>query len=235
MARRKADAPTRISIMIPADLLAEVDSWKTEIENISRSELLSKLARFALDHNAIDRLYPDHTGGMQPRLAGTPAAQTPAPAVDNGSRKVRSTPPSPRPTPEPMPRPSLEQDPGSSGHSEPVHSHSRSMPLNGNGQAPGTRSGPVTSYLAKPSTPIPGDPEPRSGRYALVGTHTSGGTNTLLRMAPGPDRGRSSSWSISDDAGRPVQAARTPNHRGVMTPDEFVERITRLQQRVERI
>lgn len=59
MARRKVDVPVRISMTIPANLLTEIDGWKRNIENMSRSELISKLVRYALDHNAIDKIFPE--------------------------------------------------------------------------------------------------------------------------------------------------------------------------------
>ena len=59
MVRRKVDVPKRISIMIPSDVLTEVDQWKQDIEDVSRSELISKLVRYALNQRAVDILYPD--------------------------------------------------------------------------------------------------------------------------------------------------------------------------------
>ncbi len=229
MARRKTDAPTRISIMIPADLLAEVDGWKTEIENISRSELLSKLARFALDHDAIDHLYPDHTGeGLPQKLADTRTAQIPAPVVDTDSRMVRSPPRSPRP--------SIEQGPIPAQRSELAHSTTPAVNQQGP-EVDTSLAGPPPAISSRPSpftpsTPIPKEPEPGSKPSALVKTHT-GGTTTGTRTAPRPGPEGSSAWSVPK-ANSPERAPLS-DPRTIMTPEEFKQRISKLQRRVEQI
>lgn len=59
MGRRSRYAITKVSADLPAALVQQLDSWKEEIDGINRSQLISDLLRWALDHGAVDELYPE--------------------------------------------------------------------------------------------------------------------------------------------------------------------------------
>ena len=59
MSRRSRYALTKVSADLPASLVQQLDGWKTTIEGISRSQLISDLLRWSLDEGAIDSLYPE--------------------------------------------------------------------------------------------------------------------------------------------------------------------------------
>ena len=58
MSRRSRYALTKVSADLPAALVQQLDGWKSNIEGISRSQLISDLLRWSLDQGAIDALYP---------------------------------------------------------------------------------------------------------------------------------------------------------------------------------
>ena len=58
MSRRSRYALSKVSADIPISLVQQLDGWKTNIEGISRSQLISDLLKWALDEGAIDSLYP---------------------------------------------------------------------------------------------------------------------------------------------------------------------------------
>jgi hypothetical protein len=59
MTRRSRYALAKVSADLPASLVQQLDGWKTSIEGINRSQLISDLLRWALDEGAIDSLYPE--------------------------------------------------------------------------------------------------------------------------------------------------------------------------------
>jgi|TARA_X000001036_G_C19970315_1_gene517860 hypothetical protein len=59
MTRRSRYALTKVSADLPASLVQQLDGWKTTIEGINRSQLISDLLRWSLDQGAIDSLYPE--------------------------------------------------------------------------------------------------------------------------------------------------------------------------------
>jgi hypothetical protein len=59
MTRRSRYALTKVSADLPAPLVQQLDGWKTSIEGINRSQLISDLLRWSLDQGAIDALYPE--------------------------------------------------------------------------------------------------------------------------------------------------------------------------------
>ena len=58
MTRRSRYALTKVSADIPVSLVQQLDSWKSNIDGISRSQLISDLLKWSLDQGAIDALYP---------------------------------------------------------------------------------------------------------------------------------------------------------------------------------
>ena len=69
MTRRSRYALTKVSADLPAALVQQLDGWKSNIEGISRSQLISDLLKWSLDEGAIDSLYPacahDHNHGPE--------------------------------------------------------------------------------------------------------------------------------------------------------------------------
>ena len=69
MTRRSRYALTKVSADIPASLVQQLDGWKSNIDGISRSQLISDLLKWSLDQGAIDALYPvcahDHNHGPE--------------------------------------------------------------------------------------------------------------------------------------------------------------------------
>tara|TARA_B100000959_G_scaffold31982_1_gene30425 strand:+ start:606 stop:845 length:240 start_codon:yes stop_codon:yes gene_type:complete len=59
MSRRSRYALTKVSADLPAPLVQQLDGWKTSIEGINRSQLISDLLKWSLDEGAIDALYPE--------------------------------------------------------------------------------------------------------------------------------------------------------------------------------
>ena len=59
MSRRSRYALTKVSADLPASLVQQLDGWKTSIEGINRSQLISDLLKWSLDEGAIDSLYPE--------------------------------------------------------------------------------------------------------------------------------------------------------------------------------
>ena len=59
MTRRSRYALSKVSADIPVSLVQQLDGWKSNIEGISRSQLISDLLKWSLDQGAIDALYPD--------------------------------------------------------------------------------------------------------------------------------------------------------------------------------
>ena len=59
MSRRSRYALTKVSADLPASLVQQLDGWKTSIEGINRSQLISDLLKWSLDEGAIDALYPE--------------------------------------------------------------------------------------------------------------------------------------------------------------------------------
>ena len=59
MTRRSRYALTKVSADLPASLVQQLDGWKTSIEGINRSQLISDLLRWSLAQGAIDSLYPE--------------------------------------------------------------------------------------------------------------------------------------------------------------------------------
>ena len=49
MKRRSRYALTKVSADLPAHIVQQLDGWKTEIEGINRSQLISDLLRWALE------------------------------------------------------------------------------------------------------------------------------------------------------------------------------------------
>ena len=69
MTRRSRYALTKVSADIPVSLVQQIDGWKSNIDGISRSQLISDLLKWSLDQGAIDVLYPicphDHNHGPE--------------------------------------------------------------------------------------------------------------------------------------------------------------------------
>ena len=69
MTRRSRYALTKVSADIPVSLVQQLDGWKSNIDGISRSQLISDLLKWSLDQGAIDALYPvcshDHNHGPE--------------------------------------------------------------------------------------------------------------------------------------------------------------------------
>ena len=59
MKRRSRYALTKVSADLPAHIVQQLDGWKTEIEGINRSQLISDLLRWALEKDAVEALYPE--------------------------------------------------------------------------------------------------------------------------------------------------------------------------------
>ena len=59
MSRRSRYALTKVSADLPALLVQHLDGWKSSIEGINRSQLISDLLKWSLDEGAIDALYPE--------------------------------------------------------------------------------------------------------------------------------------------------------------------------------
>tara|TARA_B100000902_G_scaffold175689_1_gene169476 strand:- start:594 stop:833 length:240 start_codon:yes stop_codon:yes gene_type:complete len=58
MSRRSRYALSKVSADLSISLVQQLDGWKSNIEGISRSQLISDLLKWALDQGAIDALYP---------------------------------------------------------------------------------------------------------------------------------------------------------------------------------
>ena len=56
MKRRSRYALTKVSADLPAHIVQQLDGWKTEIEGINRSQLISDLLRWALEKDAVEAL-----------------------------------------------------------------------------------------------------------------------------------------------------------------------------------
>ena len=59
MKRRSRYVLTKVSADLPAHIVQQLDGWKTEIEGINRSQLISDLLRWSLERGAIEALYPE--------------------------------------------------------------------------------------------------------------------------------------------------------------------------------
>ena len=59
MTRRSRYALSKVSADLPVSLVQQLDGWKTNIDGISRSQLISDLLKCYLDQGAIDALYPE--------------------------------------------------------------------------------------------------------------------------------------------------------------------------------
>ena len=58
MSRRSRYALSKVSADIPVSLVQQLDGWKSNIDGISRSQLIADLLKWALEQGAIDSLYP---------------------------------------------------------------------------------------------------------------------------------------------------------------------------------
>ena len=69
MTRRSRYALAKVSADIPVSLVQQLDGWKSNIDGISRSQLISDLLKWSLDQGAIDVLYQmcphDHNHGPE--------------------------------------------------------------------------------------------------------------------------------------------------------------------------
>ena len=70
MTRRSRYALAKVSADIPLALVQQLDGWKSNIEGISRSQLIADLLKWSLDQGAIDSLYPvcEHNHNHGPEI-----------------------------------------------------------------------------------------------------------------------------------------------------------------------
>ncbi len=211
MARRKVDVPRRISIMIPDDLLIQVDQWKVEIDDISRSELISKLVRYALQQDAIDHLYPDQSSSRIPSTRNRKTVVKEPPknrTINNNFRTTKYQTSNEHPT-EPFEM-NIRTSGNSSSH-EPEYEDISS--LNG------------SSRSAEPEK-------------MLVNVLAGPGQGSQIQDKDpkvGPDRDKHGGWGHPNGNTRSLSVPPKLPVKPVLNPDEFEMRMKELQKRVERI
>ncbi len=82
MTRRSPYARTKVSADLPTTLVMRLDQWKRQIDGINRSQLITDLLGWALDHGAINALYPDCNAGH--RHPPGEACDCPCPTCGDG-------------------------------------------------------------------------------------------------------------------------------------------------------
>jgi len=215
MARRKVDVPARISMTIPANLLAEIDRWKNDIENMSRSELIAKLVRYALDNNAIDKIYPEGGfGDYDPLLIHRGEDRTRFHETENHFQRT------PQAHPEPDEVNILNPRPDSSNRASPTKGLPPREEVDRRDLIP-PFSGPKQEHLGGHQPNV--TPSRNSFPYPRP-------TPTM------PERSEtSSSWTIHGQRNHELNDRPQSDGNKVISPDEFFERVTRLHERIQQI